>query len=62
MLSYAGKARDIYKTLQWTTDGDTNKFDKVCEAFKAIARPARTLSARNIFAAFDKTVNLSARM
>lgn len=34
MLSHAGKeAREVYKTLQWTTDGDEKKFNKVIEAF-----------------------------
>ena len=35
MLSYAGKeAREIYKTLPWTSEGDAHKFDKVLEAFQ----------------------------
>ena len=35
LLSYIGKdTRDIYKTLEWTAEGDNNKFDKVLEAFQ----------------------------
>ena len=44
MLSYAGKeARKIYKTLQWTADGDANKFDKVCEAFQSYCSPCKNI-------------------
>ena len=44
MLSYAGKeAREIYKTLPWTADGDANKFDKVCEAFQNHCSPRKNI-------------------
>ena len=41
MLSHVGKeARELYKTFQWTSEGDQNKFDKVTEAFRKYC-PAR---------------------
>ena len=37
MMSHAGKkARDVYKTLQWTEEGDEDKFDKVMQAFSEL--------------------------
>ena len=44
MLSYAGKeAREIYKTLPWTSEGDANKFDKVLEAFQNYCSPRKNI-------------------
>ena len=44
MLSYAGKeAREIYKTLSWTTGADANKFTKVCEAFQNYCSPRKNI-------------------
>ena len=56
LLSYTGKeAREIYKTLPWTTDGDENKFKKCWKPFRSIAHLARTLSTRDTyFGAFNK--------
>jgi len=42
MLSHAGKeARDVYKTLQWETNGDDKKFDKVIAAFRKYCSPCK---------------------
>ena len=44
MLSHAGKdAREVYKTLTWTEDGDNNKFDKVLEAFERFCLPQKNI-------------------
>ena len=44
MLSHAGKdAREVYKTLTWTKDGDNNKFDKVLEAFERFCLPQKNI-------------------
>ena len=42
MLSHAGKeAREVYKTLQWTEEGDNQKFKKVIEAFRRYCSPRK---------------------
>ena len=44
MLSHAGKdARDVYKTLQWRSEGDQDKFDKVIEAFQRYCSPRKNI-------------------
>lgn len=44
MLSHAGKdAREVYKTLTWTEDGDKDKFDKVLEAFERFCSPQKNI-------------------
>ena len=42
MLTHAGKeAREIYKTLHWTEEGDDKKFNKVIEAFRRYYSPQK---------------------
>ena len=42
MLSHAGKeAKEVYKTLQWTEEGDNQKFNKVIEAFRRYCSPRK---------------------
>ena len=44
MLSYTSQdARDVYKTLEWTAEGDNNKFNKVLEAFQRYCSHARNI-------------------
>ena len=44
MLSHAGKeAREVYKTLQWDSEGDQNKFNKVIEAFQKYCSPRKNI-------------------
>ena len=44
MLSHASKeARDIYKTLEWASEGDQNKFNKVMEAFQRYCSPRKNI-------------------
>ena len=45
MLTHAGKeAREVYKTLHWTEEGDDKKFNKVIEAFQKILFSAKAHS------------------
>ena len=42
MLTHAGKeAREVYKTLHWTEEGDDKKFNKVIEAFRRYCSPRK---------------------
>ena len=42
MLSHAGKeAREVYKTMHWSAEGDNQKFDKVVEAFRRYCSPRK---------------------
>ena len=44
MLSHAGKeARNVYKTLEWTAEGDQSKFNKVLEAFQRYCSPHKNI-------------------
>ena len=44
MLSHAGKeARDVYKMLECTAEGDQNKFDNVLEAFQRYCSPCKNI-------------------
>ena len=42
MLTHAGKeTREIYKTLQWNSEADDKKFDKVIKAFRRYCSPQK---------------------
>ena len=44
MLSHAGRdAREVYKTLPWSAEGDDKKFDKVLEAFERFCTPQKNI-------------------
>ena len=51
MLTHAGnEAREVYKTLHWTEEGDDKKFNKVIEAFRRYCSPRKhILYERYIF-------------
>ena len=44
MLTHAGKeVREIYKTLQWSEEGDKQKFNKVIKAFRKYCSPQKRI-------------------
>ena len=61
MLTHAGKeAREIYKTLQWNSEGDDKKFDKVIEAFMRYCSPRKhILYERYMFWTLQQEVDKS---
>ena len=61
MLTHAGKeAREIYKTLQWNSEGDDKKFDKVIEVFRRYCSPRKHfLYERYTFWTLQQEVNES---